>query len=75
MLFEHLENTFTVQSERQKLSTLQDLRSVLDFWLSVAHEADRPAEELYERLAWKGVVYASEAGMHPFATTLRRPSP
>jgi CHAT domain-containing protein len=54
----YLDNVFPVQSERQRLETLRNLRDRLDFYLQVACAAHPtiPAQDLYRKvLAWKNI--------------------
>ncbi|MBY0229765.1 MAG: tetratricopeptide repeat protein, partial [Gemmataceae bacterium] len=55
----HLEDSFAVLSERQRLALLAQLKGSLHVYLSAAKRADAPASLLYEQvLAWKGAVAA-----------------
>jgi CHAT domain-containing protein len=54
---DNLELAATVQSQRQQLAMLQNLRSSLDAYLSLASQARATVEQQYRpMLAWKGTV-------------------
>jgi tetratricopeptide (TPR) repeat protein len=54
---DNLELAAAIQSQRQQLDMLQDLRSSLDAYLSLGTQAKQPASRLYEPvLTWKGAV-------------------
>ncbi len=54
---DNLELAAAVQSQRQQLAMLENLRFRLDAYLSLAAEAKKPADKLYEQsLTWKGIV-------------------
>ncbi len=54
---DNLELAAAVQSQRQQLAMLQDLRSSLDAYLSLAPQARASIEQQYRpMLAWKGTV-------------------
>ena len=54
----HLDATATVQSERQQLAMLQDMRGYLDLYLALAARSGFGVEAVYrETLTWKGVVF------------------
>jgi len=56
-----LEQTATVQSERQQFAMMANSRRFLDGYLSLAAAAGSPAEEIYTAvLAWKGAVSARQ---------------
>ncbi|MEM9657323.1 MAG: tetratricopeptide repeat protein, partial [Planctomycetota bacterium] len=56
-----MQDTFSVQSERQKLVMLQRSRFNLDAWLSAALFTDVDAANVYDQvLRWKGVVFADQ---------------
>jgi CHAT domain-containing protein/Flp pilus assembly protein TadD len=57
----HLQRTFLVQTERQKLILLEKVRVRLDGWLSVASGAELVPEAVYDRLLlWKGIVFSEQ---------------
>jgi len=58
---ENLRETFSVQTERQKLIMLNKSRAYLDTWLTVAADAGAPPAEVYDRLLlWKGIVFTDQ---------------
>jgi tetratricopeptide (TPR) repeat protein len=59
---QHLNDTFTVLTDRQRLDLITQARTDLDDYLCMALAADAPAARLYDQvLAWKGVAAARTA--------------
>jgi CHAT domain-containing protein/tetratricopeptide (TPR) repeat protein len=57
----YLQQTFSVQTERQKLILLEQVRVNLDCWLSVAPAAAVAPATMYDRLLlWKGIVFVEQ---------------
>jgi CHAT domain-containing protein/Tfp pilus assembly protein PilF len=57
----HLQRTFAVQTERQRLILLDHVRLGLDMWLSLASGADVAPETVYDHLLlWKGIVFVEQ---------------
>lgn len=58
----HLDRTFSIQSERQQLAITRSLRERLDLWLAVARRTGVEDEAIYQQvLAWKGAVFRTQA--------------
>jgi len=57
----HLEHTFDVLTERQRLLLTRQSRSALNGWLNAAERAGLDDSAIYERvLQWKGIVHARQ---------------
>jgi tetratricopeptide (TPR) repeat protein len=61
----HLQQTFAVQTERQRLILLEQVRVELDSWLAVAPAAAVEPAAMYDRLLlWKGIVFVEQQRQH-----------